>query len=259
MSASTHSRLASISRRDYAGHMTKRNFNMALRGVTSEVHVGVRLVITNPVGRARHLNNGDNKMTKATKAVKPAQVDESNSQLVALLVGLSDTNNLGKFEVLTITAEQGLNVRALRDSFKKSGSKIFKPDHAEFIIHLSDIYSVRKDWTDFDQLLSTFRGYDKNPLPTGEVLGVDGAVRVMSDLSVATADLIANKPKRARKVGKVASEKDTAPAGEAVTLDTIGDYLIAFGETLDKDGAVRLAKIMVSTASLIKANAMARV
>ena len=258
MSASTHLRLASKSRSDYAGLMTKRNYEMAPKGVTPKVHVGVRLVITNPtVGRARHLNKGNKEMTKATKAV-PA-VDESNDQLVALLVGLTDTNNVGKFQVLTITAEQGLSVRALRDSFKKSGSGIFKPDHADFVIHLSAIYLVRKDWTDFEQLLSTFRGYDKNPLPSGEVLGVDGAVRVMSDLSVDTAKLIADKPKRARKVGQVASEKDSAPAGEAVTLDTIGDYLIAFGETLDRDGAVRLAKIMVSTASLIKANAMARV
>ena len=198
-------------------------------------------------------------MAKATKAVQAVQADESNEQLVALLVGLTDTNNVGKFEVLTITAEQGLSVRALRDSFKKSGSGIFKPDHADFVIHLSAIYAVRKDWADFDQLLSTFRGYDKNPMPNGEVLGVEGAVQAMSDLSVATADLIANKPKRARKVGKVASEKDTAPAGDVVTLDTIGDYLIAFGDSLDKDSAVRLAKIMVSTASLIKANAMARV
>ena len=198
-------------------------------------------------------------MAKATKATPAIPADESNAQLVALLIGLSDTNNLGKFQVLTITAEQGLSVRALRDSFKKSGSGIFKPDHADFVIHLAAIYAVRKDWADFDSLLSTFRGYDKNPMPNGEVLGVDGAVQAMSDMSVATADLIANKPKRSRKVGKVASEKDTAPAGEAVTLDTIGDYLIAFGESLDRDSAVRLAKIMVSTASLIKANAMARV
>ena len=241
--------------------MTNRNSDMALQGVTPNVHVGMRLVITNPtVGRARHLNKGNKEMTKATKATPatPA-VDESNEQLVALLVGLTDTNHVGKFEVLTITAEQGLSVRNLRDSFKKSGSGIFKPDHADFVIHLSAIYAVRKDWADFDSLLSTFRGYDKNPLPSGEVLGVDGAVRVMSDLSVDTAKLIADKPKRARKVGKVASEKDTAPAGEVVTLDTIGDYLIAFGESLDRDSAVRLAKIMVSTASLIKANAMARV
>ena len=253
------SRVASNPRWQYAGHMTKRNFDMARQGVTSNVHVGVRSSHNQPVGHARHLNNGEKNMAKATKATPATPADESNAQLVALLIGLSDTNNLGKFEVLTITAEQGLSVRALRDSFKKSGSGIFKPDHADFVIHLSAIYAVRKDWKDFDSLLSTFRGYDKNPMPSGEVLGVEGAVRAMSDMSVTTADLIANKPKRARKVGKVASEKDSAPAGDVVTLDTIGDYLIAFGESLDKDSAVRLAKIMVSTATLIKANAMARV
>ena len=213
---------------------------------------------TNPTRRVRPTEKS-NIMSKSVPAVPAVEVDESDARLVTILTNLTAENNRGKFEVLTITASEGLPVRVLRDSFKKAGEKIFKADHAEFIIHLASIYAVRSDWKDYEELLSTFRGYTKNPNAEGVVLGVEGAVAEMTRAGVTTADLIKNKPQRKRGVGKVASEKESATAqGEVITLDNIGEYLIAFADTLDKDGALRLAKVMVSTSTLIKANAMAR-
>ena len=198
-------------------------------------------------------------MAKAPKAVSvtATETDESNPHLVAVLSTLTETTTKGKFEVLQVTVSENLTVRALRDSFKKAKNPAFKPDHAEFVIHLATIYGVRKDWESYEQLLSTFRGYAKG----GEApLGVEGAVEAMTTNTKTTAEIIADKPQRKRGGQQTASEKENATAqGEVITLDNIGEYLIKFADTLDKEGGLRLARVMVSTAQLIKANAMAKV
>jgi len=200
-------------------------------------------------------------MSKTPKAVPATttETDESNAHLVAVLSTLTETTTKGKFEVLQVTVSESLTVRALRDSFKKAKNPAFKPDHAEFVIHLATIYGVRKDWESYEQLLSTFRGYVKG----GDApLGVEGAVEAMTTNQKTTAEIIAEKPQRKRGGQKTASEKEaeaTDSAKDDLTLDNISDYLLAWGMKLEQDDALKLARKLTSTALLIKANAMKKV
>jgi len=198
-------------------------------------------------------------MSKTPKAVPAIEIDESNAHLVAVLSTLTKTTTEGKFEVLQVTVSENLTVRALRDSFKKAKNPAFKPDHAEFVIHLATIYGVRKDWESYEQLLSTFRGYVKG----GEApLGVEEAVEAMTTDTKTTSEIIADKPQRKRGGQKPASEKEaeaTDSAKDDLTLDNISDYLLAWGMKLEQDDALKLARKLTSTAQLIKANAMAKV
>ena len=197
------------------------------------------------------------KSPKAVPATPATETDESNAHLVAVLSTLTETTTKGKFEVLQVTVGENLTVRALRDSFKKAKNPAFKPDHAEYVIHLATIYGVRKDWE--SQLLSTFRGYVKGG---EEPLGVEGAVEAMTTNKKTTAEIISEKPQRKRGGQKPASEKEAEGTGSVkddITLDNIGEYLLAWGAKLEQDDALKLGKVLTSTAQLIKANAMAKV
>jgi len=213
-----------------------------------------------PVGHARQeQETAMSKSPKAVPATPATETDESNAHLVAVLSTLTETTTKGKFEVLQVTVSESLTVRALRDSFKKANNPAFKPDHAEFVIHLATIYGVRKDWESYEQLLSTFRGYVKGG---EEPLGVEGAVEAMTTNKKTTAEIIAEKPQRKRGGQKPASEKEaegTTSGTPDITLDNISDYLLAWSAGMEQDDALKLGKVLTSTAQLIKANAMAKV